>query len=182
MANTAAHLVDRVLPPNVPVRQYVLSLPYELRRLAADAGPRPWLVVITRRPAEDAGAVADGVTRIDLEPLGPEAAEALLAQITADSPLPPYKLSMLARRAGGICTAQITLASSVTQSSSAVRPYRGKLTRTVCSHGGAPAGTRCSCASWSPRCATEAIPTTCRNRSRRQSRRTSTGSLRITAG
>jgi hypothetical protein len=35
MANTAAHLVDRVLPPNVPVRQYVLSLPFELRRLAA---------------------------------------------------------------------------------------------------------------------------------------------------
>ena len=35
MANTAAHLVDRVFPPNVPVRQYVLSLPYELRRLAA---------------------------------------------------------------------------------------------------------------------------------------------------
>jgi len=34
MANTAAHLVDRVLP-NVPVRQWVLSLPYELRRLAA---------------------------------------------------------------------------------------------------------------------------------------------------
>jgi hypothetical protein len=35
MANTAAHLVDRVLPPNVPVRQYVLSLPHELRKLAA---------------------------------------------------------------------------------------------------------------------------------------------------
>lgn len=34
MANGAAHLVDRVLP-DVPVRQYVLSLPYELRRLAA---------------------------------------------------------------------------------------------------------------------------------------------------
>src|SRR5579863_5316981 len=34
MANGAAHLVDRVLPA-VPVRQYVLSLPYELRRLAA---------------------------------------------------------------------------------------------------------------------------------------------------
>ena len=27
MANTAAHLVDRVLP-DVPVRQFVLSLPY----------------------------------------------------------------------------------------------------------------------------------------------------------
>jgi hypothetical protein len=34
MANTAAALVDRVLP-DVPVRQYVLSLPYELRKLAA---------------------------------------------------------------------------------------------------------------------------------------------------
>ncbi len=34
MANTAAHLVDRVLP-DVPLRQYVLSLPFELRRLAA---------------------------------------------------------------------------------------------------------------------------------------------------
>ncbi len=34
MANTAATIVDRVLP-DVPVRQYVLSLPYELRRLAA---------------------------------------------------------------------------------------------------------------------------------------------------
>ncbi len=34
MRNTAAFLVDRVLP-NVPIRQYVLSLPYELRLLAA---------------------------------------------------------------------------------------------------------------------------------------------------
>jgi hypothetical protein len=34
MANTAAAVVDRVLP-DVPVRQYVLSLPFELRRLAA---------------------------------------------------------------------------------------------------------------------------------------------------
>jgi hypothetical protein len=34
MANTAAHLVDRILP-DVPVRQYVLTLPYDLRKLAA---------------------------------------------------------------------------------------------------------------------------------------------------
>jgi hypothetical protein len=34
MANTGAHLVDRVLP-DVPVRQLVLSLPHELRRIAA---------------------------------------------------------------------------------------------------------------------------------------------------
>jgi hypothetical protein len=34
MANTGAAIMDRVLP-DVPVRQYVLSLPHELRRLAA---------------------------------------------------------------------------------------------------------------------------------------------------
>jgi hypothetical protein len=34
MANCAAHFVDRVVP-DVPLRQYVLSLPFELRRLAA---------------------------------------------------------------------------------------------------------------------------------------------------
>lgn len=38
MANTAAHLVDRVLP-DVALRQYVLSLPFELRRLAAFKAP-----------------------------------------------------------------------------------------------------------------------------------------------
>lgn len=72
-----------------------------IARLIADAGPRPWLVVTTRRPAEDAAPTPDGVARIDLEPLGPEAAERLLAQITAAAPLPPYKLAQLARRAGG---------------------------------------------------------------------------------
>ena len=34
MHNEAAHLVDRVLP-NAPIRQWVLSLPWELRGLAA---------------------------------------------------------------------------------------------------------------------------------------------------
>jgi hypothetical protein len=34
MANTASAIVDRVLP-DVPVRQYVLTMPYELRKLAA---------------------------------------------------------------------------------------------------------------------------------------------------
>ena len=37
MADTAAHLVDRVFP-EVPIRQWVLSLPFALRyRLADDA-------------------------------------------------------------------------------------------------------------------------------------------------
>ena len=34
MAQTAAHLVDHVLPP-VPVRQWVLTLPFRLRYLVA---------------------------------------------------------------------------------------------------------------------------------------------------
>ena len=38
MANTAANLVDRVLPA-VPIRRYVLSLPFELRALAAFKAP-----------------------------------------------------------------------------------------------------------------------------------------------
>ncbi len=44
-----------------------------------------------------------------------------------------------------ICTAQMTWASSVTQSSSAVRFQRGKCTRTVSIHGGAPFGSRFWC-------------------------------------
>jgi hypothetical protein len=44
-----------------------------------------------------------------------------------------------------ICTAQITLAISVTHSSYACRLNRGKSTRTVSSHGGAPCGTRFWC-------------------------------------
>jgi class 3 adenylate cyclase/tetratricopeptide (TPR) repeat protein len=70
-------------------------------RLAADAASRPWLVVTTRRPAGGEDPVAEGVTRIDLEPLGAEAAEALLAQLTAGAPLSPHRLSRLARQAGG---------------------------------------------------------------------------------
>ena len=49
-----------------------------------------------------------------------------------------------------ICTAQITWASSVTHSSSAVRFVAREVTRTVSSHGGAPCGTRFWC-TFSPR-------------------------------
>lgn len=54
MSNTAAHLTDRVLP-KVPLRQWVLSLPFELRRLAAfrpdvvRAFSRLWAAVVCRR-------------------------------------------------------------------------------------------------------------------------------------
>src|SRR5437899_11748649 len=65
MADTAAHLVDRVFP-RVPVRQWVLSLPYALRyRLAYDASMvTNVLAVFTKtvfasliRRAEEFGAV-----------------------------------------------------------------------------------------------------------------------------
>jgi hypothetical protein len=38
MAQTAAHLVDHVIPP-VPVRQWVISVPKRLRRILADRPP-----------------------------------------------------------------------------------------------------------------------------------------------
>lgn len=44
-----------------------------------------------------------------------------------------------------ICTAHTTSASFVTHNSSACRLYRGKCTRTVSNHGGAPCGTRFWC-------------------------------------
>ncbi len=44
-----------------------------------------------------------------------------------------------------ICTDHTTSATSVTHSSSACRLYRGNVTRTVCTHGGAPFGNRFWC-------------------------------------
>jgi hypothetical protein len=35
MVDTTAHLVDHVFPPNVPIRQWVLSFPWPLRLLFA---------------------------------------------------------------------------------------------------------------------------------------------------
>jgi hypothetical protein len=52
MAERAAHLVDHVFPPDVPVRQWVLSVPHRLRyRLAYDhtlcrAVVRAWVRVL----------------------------------------------------------------------------------------------------------------------------------------
>ena len=46
MADTAAHLVDRVLP-EVPVRQWVLSLPFGLRYRLADDAPLTSAVLVS---------------------------------------------------------------------------------------------------------------------------------------
>jgi hypothetical protein len=65
MAQTAAHLVDRVIPP-VPVRQWVISVPKRLRCFLAD---RPEAVTaltaifldeIERLLRDAAGASCDG--------------------------------------------------------------------------------------------------------------------------
>ena len=41
MAERAAHLVDHVLPPHVPVRQWVLSVPHRLRYRLGGAARAP---------------------------------------------------------------------------------------------------------------------------------------------
>jgi len=59
MAETAAHLVDHVLPP-VPVRQWVLTLPFALRYLVAfDAD----LLADVRRPSRTSGSTTASCAR-----------------------------------------------------------------------------------------------------------------------
>jgi len=71
MANTAAHLGGGVLPSSTPVRQYVMSLPFELRALAAfreevlSAFVRIFFEAIRARHrawADAAGLVTNGAT------------------------------------------------------------------------------------------------------------------------
>jgi len=63
MADTAAHLVDRVLP-EVPVRQWVLSLPFALRyRLAYDALLTSAVLGVFVRTAKDQEVLLENVDR-----------------------------------------------------------------------------------------------------------------------
>jgi hypothetical protein len=70
MCNSAAHLVDRVLSA-VPVRQWVLSLPWELRRLAAFRAPvaralgRIFIDVIALEQRREAGIAESQHAAID---------------------------------------------------------------------------------------------------------------------
>jgi class 3 adenylate cyclase/tetratricopeptide (TPR) repeat protein len=68
--------------------------------MALQLESRPWLVVLTRREVGREFA-SDGQTTMRLEALGEEEATELLAEATADNPLPPHQLEELARRAGG---------------------------------------------------------------------------------
>jgi class 3 adenylate cyclase/tetratricopeptide (TPR) repeat protein len=73
-----------------------------VRRLAADAVRRPWLLVVTRRP--DAPSVlepAGHVRSLELPPLDRAALEQLVVLSLDGTPLAPHRRAELVRRAGG---------------------------------------------------------------------------------
>ena len=73
-----------------------------LRRLVLDVEDRPWLILTSRRP-QGSTPLPDLplITRIELDPLSPEAADTLLLSATSGSPLPSHRMTALARRAAG---------------------------------------------------------------------------------
>jgi class 3 adenylate cyclase/tetratricopeptide (TPR) repeat protein len=72
-----------------------------IRRLAADAGGRRWLVVVSRRTEAASPLGDDPAQLIELGPLTAAAATELLIRATAGAPLPPHRLAALAERASG---------------------------------------------------------------------------------
>ena len=72
-----------------------------IARLAADTSSRWWLVVVSRTPDSPSPLGETPLERIDLGALGDAVVADMLAQATADSPLPPQRLAELAQRAGG---------------------------------------------------------------------------------
>ena len=69
-----------------------------LAKLAAP-GPRPWLVVATRRPSGP--PLAETANVLELEPLAPEDARALALAAAGDAPLSEAELAALTERAAG---------------------------------------------------------------------------------
>jgi class 3 adenylate cyclase/tetratricopeptide (TPR) repeat protein len=73
-----------------------------VRRLAADAVERPWLLIVTRRPGTEAPVEAGAqVTTIELTPLEPAAANDLLLAATEKMGLTGHRRRELVARAGG---------------------------------------------------------------------------------
>ncbi len=71
--------------------------------LFAQLERRPWAVLVTRRPVEGGLDLSEvpSVTRVALEPLGPEALAELAARTAGDVPLPPGTVDRLVVRSGG---------------------------------------------------------------------------------
>ncbi|MGH2896707.1 MAG: adenylate/guanylate cyclase domain-containing protein, partial [Solirubrobacteraceae bacterium] len=72
-----------------------------IARLAADAGSRWWLLVVSRAPDSPSPLTETPVERIELGALDDAVVADILAQATVESPLPPHRLAELAQRAGG---------------------------------------------------------------------------------
>ena len=74
-----------------------------LAHLTRGLAARPWLFAIGRRPLSTGfeAAVAPEVVRIDLKPIAPPDALRLAQLATAQNPLPPHVLDVVAKRSGG---------------------------------------------------------------------------------
>lgn len=72
-----------------------------IARLAADAGSRWWLLVLSRTPDTTSPLGNTAVERIELGALSDMVVADMLGQATAHAPLPPQRLADLAQRAGG---------------------------------------------------------------------------------
>ena len=72
-----------------------------IARLAADVGSRWWLLVLSRTPDSPSPLQEIPHDRVELGALGEAVVADMLAQATAESPLPPHRLTELAHRAGG---------------------------------------------------------------------------------
>ncbi len=74
-----------------------------LRHLAGQLALRPWMIVATRREQASGFAASpdSAARRIELQPLAPDQAGALLLATTEETPLRPHELEALAARSGG---------------------------------------------------------------------------------
>ena len=72
-----------------------------LGRIAAECDERPWLLLVAGREGERSFTAHDGQI-VRLEPLSPEAGEALVNAATAAAPLRRHEVELVVARAGGV--------------------------------------------------------------------------------
>ncbi len=74
-----------------------------LAHMMSGLATRPWLFAIGRRPLSTGFEAVESpeVVRIDLKPIAPQDALRLAQLATAQSPLPPHVLDVVAKRSGG---------------------------------------------------------------------------------
>ena len=81
--------------------QWMDSASAELvERLASAVSRRPWLLVLARRHGGSGPDLSDS-QRIELGPLAPADARALVIEVTASAPLRPHELELIVSRSGG---------------------------------------------------------------------------------